>query len=279
MGPPRARPPQPRHARAARRHAMMMMMALLAAHIIVVSATSTLAADRLVQEIMVDPGVDGLAAAQLQARAAVAAGRDAVVTLRPGTHHLTTALRFGGVDSANGRHPVHYRADPSAAPGTVAVSGGAPLPLGCFKPSTQEEAATPGLTVYKCDLPADFPAKSFEQLFVNGKRCPRARFPDFDPLDSTVDGTGYANVKNSIKHPDNARWGSLSDSGITVETASFSNRSWDNPANNATMHIFPWGHASWGILIYDGIVRTTDAEAGTDSLTWQRGGWHINTHE
>eukprot|EP01048_Picozoa_sp_COSAG05_P019444 COSAG05_NODE_3046_length_2387_cov_1.999563_3_plen_218_part_00 len=46
------------------------------------------------------------------------------------------------------------------------------------------------------------------------------------------------------------------------------------------MFLFPWGHASWGILIYDGIVRSADKEdVSTTSLTWQRGGWHINTHE
>lgn len=37
--------------------------------------------------------------------------------------------------------------------------------------------------------------------------------------------------------------------------------------------MFPWGHASWGILIYDGIERKNN------TLIWRRGGWHINTHE
>eukprot|EP01048_Picozoa_sp_COSAG05_P019443 COSAG05_NODE_3046_length_2387_cov_1.999563_2_plen_282_part_00 len=208
-----------------------------------VTTTSAEVAGDSAIEITVDPAlVDGLLQAQLQARAAVASGRDAVVTLKPGTHHLTTALRFTDEDTGRGKHAVHYRAEPSAAPGTVAVSGGAPLPVGCFKPTTtgagMPSLAT-GLRVFKCELPADFPAASFEQLFVNGKRCPRARWPDFDPHDSTVDGAGFAKVKGSIPHQDRARWGSLSDSGITVDTTTFTNRSWNNPANNATSQFRP----------------------------------------
>jgi hypothetical protein len=238
--------------------------------------------------------------AQRQARAAAASGHDAVVTLQSGTHHLLSPLRFGGEDSGGGQSRVVYRADPAAPLGTVAVSGGAPLPQGCFKKTAE---AVAGGTVYKCELSADFPVKFFEQLFVNGKRCPRARFPNFDPLDPTVDGGGYFNVQAGIPHPDKQRWPSLGDAGITYDPENFSPREWNNSANNATMHMFPWGHASWGeppthrvllvlldsvtqsdtasavhlcctgILIYDGIERLND------TLTWKRGGWHINTHE
>ena len=125
--------------------------------------------------------------AQRRARVAVAAGHDALVTLKAGTHHLLQPLRFGQEDSAGGQQQVVYRADPTAPLGTVAVSGGVPLPKGCFKPGP----AAPGGTIYKCQLPVGFPATFFEQLFVNGKRCPRARFPNFDPADPTVDGSGY----------------------------------------------------------------------------------------
>jgi hypothetical protein len=181
--------------------------------------------------------------AQRQARAAAASGHDAVVTLQSGTHHLLSPLRFGGEDSGGGQSRVVYRADPAAPLGTVAVSGGAPLPQGCFKKTAE---AVAGGTVYKCELSADFPVKFFEQLFVNGKRCPRARFPNFDPLDPTVDGGGYFNVQAGIPHPDKQRWPSLGDAGITYDPENFSPREWNNSANNATMHMFPWGHASWG---------------------------------
>ena len=108
--------------------------------------------------------------AQRRARAAVAAGHDAIVTLKPGTHHLLRPLRFGGEDSGGdwsggGGRTVRYQADPAAALGTVAVSGGAPLPKGCWK----QGEAVPGGIVFKCELPADFPVKFFEQLFVNGE--------------------------------------------------------------------------------------------------------------
>ena len=110
--------------------------------------------------------------AQQRARAAVAAGHDAIVTLKPGTHHLLRPVRFGDEDSGSGKNSVVYRADPDAALGTVSVSGGAVLPQGCFK----KGEVVDGGTIYKCDLPDDFPVKFFEQLFVNGKRCPRARY-------------------------------------------------------------------------------------------------------
>jgi len=187
---------------------------------------------------------------------------------------LPRPLRFSGEDSGGdwsggGGRTVRYQADPAAPLGTVAVSGGAPLPKGCWK----KGAAVAGGTVYKCQLPAEFPATFFEQLFVNGKRCPRARFPNFDPLDPTVDGSGYADVGRSIEHPDKARWPSLGAAGITFDVEAFSPRQWAHPGNNATLHMFPWGHASWGNLIYDGVERSN----GT--LLWKRGGWHINTHE
>ena len=210
--------------------------------------------------------------AQRRARAAVAQGHDAIVTLKRGTHHLPRPLRFGGEDSGGdwsggGGRTVRYQADPAAPLGTVAVSGGAPLPKGCW----EKGAAVAGGTVYKCQLPAEFPAKFFEQLFVNGRRCPRARFPNFDPLDPTVDGSGYADVRRSIEHPDKDRWPSLGAAGITFDPEAFSPRQWTHPGNNATLHMFPWGHASWGNLIYDGVERSN----GT--LLWKRGGWHINT--
>ena len=217
-------------------------------------------------EIEAAPGMrGGLHAAQLRARSAVAAGQQARVTLKAGTHHLVAPLRFGGEDRGT-----WWRADPAAPLGTVAVSGGAPLPKGCFAPTGETVA---GGKVYKCTLPANFPAQFFEQLFVNGRRCPRARYPNFDPLDPTVDGAGYADVTAGIPHPGVDRWPSLGDAGISFKAEGFSPREWHNPANNATLHMFPWGHSSWGILIFDGVVRSN----GT--LTWQRGGWHINTHE
>ena len=218
----------------------------------------------------------GLHDAQVKARAAVNAGSDAIVTLSQGTHYLGgegTGLRLTPEDSANGQRRVTYRADPSAPLGTVAVSGGQALPARCFE-KTSETVGPDKLAVYKCKLPQGFPT-FFEQLFVDGKRCPRARFPNYDPLDPTVDGGGYANVKGSFAHEDKRRWPSLGNAGILYDVKTFTNQSWTNPANNATMHIFPWGHSSWGILIYDGIERGPKP----NSLTWKRGGWHINTHE
>ena len=55
---------------------------------------------------------------------------------------------------------------------------------------------------------------------------------------------------------------------ITFDVEAFSPRQWTHPGNNATLHMFPWGHASWGNLIYDGVERSN----GT--LLWKRGGWH-----
>jgi hypothetical protein len=109
--------------------------------------------------------------------------------------------------------------------------------------------------------------KQVHGLRRDGVREIRARFPNFDPLDPTVDGKGYFNVATGIAHPDKQRWPSLGDAGITFDPEGFSPREWSNPANNATLHMFPWGHASWGILIYDGIERSND------TLIWQRGGW------
>jgi hypothetical protein len=191
---------------------------------------------------------------------------DVRVNLLPGTFFLREPLRFSDLDSNFGSSRVHYAA---LQPGTVALSSGYSIPPSCWKRVSGSDSAA----LFQCNLDNDAPT-FFDQLFINGVRRPRARFPNLDNSDRTLDGKGYLDVTGSIDSSDNRRWPSLSAAGFEYNPATFTNRSWANPANNATLFMFPWGHSSWGNLMYDQL--TVDREA--NSITWGRGGWQINTH-
>ncbi|MHC4503972.1 MAG: right-handed parallel beta-helix repeat-containing protein [Planctomycetota bacterium] len=95
------------------------------------------------------------------------AGRTAItVHLRGGTYYLPETLRFAAEDSGSERAPVVYRAYGNEK---VVISGGRKLDLR-WEPH--------GDGIMKARVPAGLKT---DQLFVNGKLEPMARYPNFNP--------------------------------------------------------------------------------------------------
>ena len=86
---------------------------------------------------------------------------ETVVTLRGGVYTLGQTVKFDARDSGADVHPVIYRAFPGETP---VISGGRKLTGWRKSDDAIYEASTDGL--------------EFRQLYINGKKAPRARFPN-----------------------------------------------------------------------------------------------------
>ncbi|HEX4022083.1 MAG TPA: right-handed parallel beta-helix repeat-containing protein [Acidobacteriaceae bacterium] len=188
-----------------------------------------------------------LARAQRAVRRATRSG-PTHVWMRQGTYYLETALTFGPNDSGTANAPVIYAASPGE---TVVLSGG--RSLSC--------SWTPYKSgIMKTSVPAGL---DFTQLFVNGQRQIRARYPNYDP--SQPGKSGYLQAAGSIPSheqdpyagPDaDMTFPGLAPRGVRFDPATFTNRHWSNP-EDAEIHIFQeayWGNLQWQLK---GIDRET----------------------
>ena len=194
--------------------------------------------------------------------ATLAKARDAVVELkrtkegpmsvlvRGGTYYLDEPLAFGPEDSGTAEGAVTY----AAYPGELAtISGGRKLDCR-WKPfkdgimmSELPEVKTEGLT--------------FTQLFVNGNRQIRARYPDHDDSDPKR-YSGYVaaagKVADDVEHPrpgpnDDMTFSGGSPRGIMFDPRTFTKKRWAKPGE-AVIHIYQahyWGNLQWRIKDID----------------------------
>ena len=117
-----------------------------------------------------------LAAARDAARAF--AGRERVtIHVADGTYHLPETLVFGPQDSGTAEMPVEYRA---VHEGRAVISGGLRL---------ETEWRRGENAIFRSPTPPDL---EIDQLFLNGRRLRMARYPDFDPSQTTAAYQGYA---------------------------------------------------------------------------------------
>ena len=137
----------------------------------------------------------------------------ATVMVRGGTYYLSESVIFSGEDSGTEECPIVYRAYPGEVP---VLSGGRKLTG--WKPYKGK--------IMQCMLPE---VKSgrwfFRQLFFNGKRQIRARYPDFDPRDPLYGGWTFIEKtegKTSFRY----------------ENGTFA-RGWEKP-DQGEINIFPW---------------------------------------
>jgi hypothetical protein len=108
--------------------------------------------------------------------------KDIAVELTGGTYHLAAPMEFGPQDSGRNGHTVAWTADPGAA---VTISGGRQL-----HPSWHPVAT--GSKIMAATVPTGL---SFDGLFVNGQRQILARYPNYDPTASRLEGsTTLANL-------------------------------------------------------------------------------------
>jgi hypothetical protein len=103
------------------------------------------------------------------------------VILLEGTYYMDQPLVFQAEDSGSKLRPIIYTAEENKV---VTISGGKRLQCE-WKPFKDG--------IWKCELPAKLKGKiDFDQLFVNGKRMTRARFPNYDISDPGK--SGYTTV-------------------------------------------------------------------------------------
>jgi len=174
------------------------------------------------------------------------------VWVREGTHSLRKPLVFEAGDSGTAECPVRFAAYPGEQ---VTLSGGRRLEC--------------DWTPYKdgimmCSLPELKGKPAFTQLFVDGKRQTRARYPNYDAKNPLVWGDGYIDVAQ-VPEP----WPPTQ---FHFEPATFTRKRWARP-ELAVVQIFPVAY--WGSLQWQ--VKGVDWDAHRVDLGW--GGFQINELE
>ncbi len=133
------------------------------------------------------------------------------VYVREGTYYLSEPIVFTPADSGTDLQPITYAAYPGEKP---TISGGTRLDV-------QWEAYRDG--IMKCSVPKGM---DFDQLFMDGARQIRARYPDYDPDNPQVQGRGYINTPGGRGEQ------------FAYDPETFTRNEWSKP-HEAIVHIFP----------------------------------------
>ena len=188
------------------------------------------------------------------------------VVVRGGTYYLPEPLVFGPEDSGTAEAPITYAAYPGEQ---VTLSGG--RKLNCqWKPYRNG--------IMQCSLPETRQRRLyFTQLFVDGKRQIRARYPNRDPQNPLVHGKGYINPAGKIGeevaslHQDpneDMTFSGGAPCGIVFDPATFTRKKWARP-QEAVIHIFQanyWGNLQWRLEGIDWAMHT---------IWFGKGGWQM----
>ena len=152
------------------------------------------------------------------------------VLVREGTYYLRSPLTFGPEDSGSKEAPITYAAYPKER---VTISGGHRLTCNWIPYKNG---------IMMASVPANV---EFFQLFINGKRQIRARYPNYDP--SIPGKSGYVQAAGPIRgdtvnpHADTGdemTFSTQGPKGIRFDPATFTKKTWANP-QEAEIHIFP----------------------------------------
>ncbi len=125
---------------------------------------------------------------------------DIVVNLRGGTYTLTAPISFGTGDSGTNGHTVVYQSYNGETP---VISGGQSI--------TGWTAASNG------EFKASIGSLNFRQLYVNGVRATRARFPDAG-TDFQLQGSDSTNKLLKVLASQTSNWGNLNQVEMMLET-------------------------------------------------------------
>ena len=175
------------------------------------------------------------------------------VWVRKGTYYQRKPLVFEAADSGTSNCPVTYSAFPGEE---VTLSGG--RRLDCHWTPYKDG-------IMMCSLPEmKGSTMPFTQLFVNGKRQIRARYPNYDAKNPLVWGDGYIDVAQAPEP-----WPPTQ---FHFEPATFTKKRWAKP-ELAVVQIFPVAY--WGSLQWQ--VKDIDWDAHQVKLGW--GGFQINELE
>ena len=171
------------------------------------------------------------------------------VLVRAGTYYLERPLVFREEDSGTADALITY----AVAPGERAtLSGGRRLDCG-WRPYRDG--------ILMCELPDVKSGKlDFTQLFINGERQVRARYPNYDP--SAPGKSGYIQPAGAIPREvpdpnpganDDMSFSGGAPRGIVFDPATFPKKLWARPSD-AVIHIFQaayWGNLQWRIKSID----------------------------
>jgi hypothetical protein len=172
------------------------------------------------------------------------------VLVRGGTYYMNEPLLLGPEDSGTAGESVTYAAYPGEL---VTISGGRRLDCE-WKPYKD------GIVI--CELPevkrGDL---DFAQLFVNGKRQIRARYPNYDDSDPK-NFTGYilaaGRLGNDAPDPnpgpnDDMTFSSGAPRGVVFDPHTFTKKHWAKP-DETVIHIYQayyWGNLQWRVKHID----------------------------
>ena len=171
------------------------------------------------------------------------------VVLREGTYYLDRTLELGPDDSPRDGHRITYGAYQREK---ATISGG--LRLSC-----QWEPYEKG--IWKTPIAGKAASAGFAQLFVNGQRQVRARYPNRDDSDQRS-FTGYIRAAGKIgenetsSSPDpnqDMTFSSGAPAGITFDPSTFTDKTWQHP-EEAVIHIYQahyWGNLQWRLRSID----------------------------
>jgi len=169
--------------------------------------------------------------------ARVYAGRESVtVYLREADYHLSSPLTFTADDSGTAEAPVVYAALPGERP---LIKGSLPVEAE-WKPYKNG--------IFVCSLAGTpLAGRSFNQLFCNGQRMVRARYPDFDFDNPLRTGEGYL---QTAKKRDRDK--------IVWKEGDLAARHWKNPQTGIAhvFHSHNWGNFQYRIESVDWRKRT-----------------------
>ncbi len=175
------------------------------------------------------------------------------VWVRQGTYYLPEPLVFELPDSGFPDTPVTYAPYPGEQ---VTLSGGREL-------DCNWEPYKDGIMM--CALPKEKGRQEpFTQLFIDGKRQIRARFPSYDTNDPLVWGSGYIDVAAAAEP-----WPPTQ---FHFDPATFTKKRWSRP-EKAVVQMFPLDY--WGSLQWQ--VKDVDWDAHVVKLGW--GGFQVNALE
>jgi hypothetical protein len=170
------------------------------------------------------------------------------VFLRGGTYYLQNPLTFQGEDSGTSTAPVQFTAYNDEE---VRLSGG--RRIAC-------KWAPYSNGILKTSLPKGL---DFSQLFINGKRRIRARYPNYDVSDPGKSGYILAAgpIAQGTPNPfptadEDMTFSTQAPRGIGFDPATFSDKKWSN-IEDAEISIYQaayWGNLQWKIK---GIDRST----------------------
>ena len=153
------------------------------------------------------------------------------VWLGEGTYYLGEPLVFGPEDSGTAERPIVYRGIAGQKP---TISGGLRI-AGTWQPFRDD--------IVVCSLEEVKASRlSFNQLFVNGKRQVRARYPNGDSASPSKEGYILAAGADNFPHHQ-----------LRYDPKTFTEKRWSRP-EEGVIHIFQghnWGNMQWRIKDID----------------------------